>query len=262
MWSDLTLDGSLKECFAGLARCYAVVVAWRHIPTHQTQPLGQRAQRVLAAARSISSGALFRPIATFVFEVAAQGWRVQWRGVSFNAVSSGSPALRGIRRGPTGAGSTSPASFGAAGFCLYVDIWPTLPGRHDSWGGGETQQRNVRVNRTTFNGKKGKGFYNYLFRSIRKRLWCQSCSIVGSSSFLPQTIVKWFRFAETLKPCCEYQSCKACSVKRHVAFIALCAVAFLYCKNKAMIQENMAFLWLSYSLKPFGIFLQCWVCHE
>lgn len=107
-------------------------------------------------------------------------------------------------------------------------------------GGGETQQRNVRVNRTTFNGKKGKGFYNYLFRSIRKRLWCQSCSIVGSSSFVPQTIIKWFRFAETLKPCCEYQSCKACSVKRHVAFIALCAVAFLYCKNKAMIQENMA----------------------
>lgn len=141
MWSDLTLDGSLKECFAGLARCYTVVVAWRHIPTHQTQPLGQRAQRVLAAARSISSGALFRPIATFVFEVAAQGWRVQWRGVSFNAVSSGSPALRGIRRGPTGAGSTSPASFGAAGFCLYVDIWPTLPGRHDSWGGRDTTKK-------------------------------------------------------------------------------------------------------------------------
>lgn len=90
------MDGSLKERFAGLARRHAVVVARRHVPAHQAQPLGQRAQRVLAAARSISGGAFFRPVAAFVLEVAAQGWRVEWRGVAFNAVSSGSPALRGI----------------------------------------------------------------------------------------------------------------------------------------------------------------------
>lgn len=120
--SDLTLDGSLKEGFAGLTRCHAVVVARRHVSTHQTQPLGQRAQRVLAAARSISSGALFRPITSFVFEVAAQSWRVERRGVTFGAVSPGSPALRGVRGGPAGAGPTSPASFRTAGFCLYVDV--------------------------------------------------------------------------------------------------------------------------------------------
>lgn len=122
MRPDLTLDGSLKECFAGFTRCHAVVVARRHIPTHQTQPLGQRAQRVFAAARAVPSGALFRPLTTFVFEVAAQCRRVERRGVTFGAISPGSPALRGVRRGPAGAGSTSPASFRTAGLCLYVDV--------------------------------------------------------------------------------------------------------------------------------------------
>lgn len=119
---DLTLDGSLKERFAGFARGDAIVVARRHVPTHQTQALGQRAERVLAAARSVPSRALLRPLAALVFEVAAQSWRVERRRVAFGAVSPGSPALRGVRRGPAGAGPTSPAPFRTAGFCLYVDV--------------------------------------------------------------------------------------------------------------------------------------------
>lgn len=57
---------------------------------------------------------------------------------------------------------------------------------------------------------------------------------------------------QTLKTCREYQSCKARSVKWHIAFIALCVVAILYCKNKVIIQKSMAELspetiWLFFS---------------
>lgn len=134
-----TLDGSLEECFAGLAWCHAIVVTRGHISTNQTQPLGQRAQRVLASPCTVSSGALLRTVAALVFEVAAQSWRVEWRGVTFSAVSSGSSAsaLRGVWGGSSRAGPTSPASFWTARFGLYVDVWPTLPGRHDFYGGKE-----------------------------------------------------------------------------------------------------------------------------
>lgn len=55
---------------------------------------------------------------------------------------------------------------------------------------------------------------------------------------------------QTLKTCREYQSCKARSVKWHIAFIALCVVAFLYCKNKAMIQKSMAAVFFVVELSP------------
>lgn len=74
-----TLDGPLKKRFAGFARCHAVVVTRGHIPAHQTQPLGECAQGVLAAASSVSSGTLLRTVGALVFEVAAQRWRVQRR---------------------------------------------------------------------------------------------------------------------------------------------------------------------------------------
>ena len=45
--SRLTLDGPLEERLAGLAGRHAIVVAWGHVTTHQTQPLGHRAQHEL-----------------------------------------------------------------------------------------------------------------------------------------------------------------------------------------------------------------------
>lgn len=72
-----TLDGPLEERFASFAGRHAIVVTRGHVAAHQTQPLGQRAQRVLAAAGSISGGALLCSVAGLVFKVAAQSWRVQ-----------------------------------------------------------------------------------------------------------------------------------------------------------------------------------------
>lgn len=47
MYLFLTLNGPLEEGLAGLAGGHAVVVAGRHIATHQTNPFGHGAQHEL-----------------------------------------------------------------------------------------------------------------------------------------------------------------------------------------------------------------------
>lgn len=119
-----TLNGSLEESFAGFTRRHAVVVSRRHIPTYKAQPFGQRAQGVLAAPRSVSSGALLGSFAGLVFEMTAQSWRVERRRVTLGTVPSGSAAsaLRGIRGSPAGAGPTPPTALRTARFGLYVNV--------------------------------------------------------------------------------------------------------------------------------------------
>ncbi|TNN56014.1 hypothetical protein EYF80_033730 [Liparis tanakae] len=83
------------------------------------------------------SGALLRSIPNLVFEVTAQCRCVERRGVPLHAFSSGSSTstVRRVCGDPAGADPTSPDSLWTAWFCLYVDVCPTVPGRHDVYRG-------------------------------------------------------------------------------------------------------------------------------
>ena len=134
-----TLDGPLEESLAGLAGRHAVVVPGRHVAAHQTQPLGERAQGVLAPPASAAArGPLLHAVAALLLEVASQRGRVQGRGVTPAAVPSrpspSSPAataaLGGVGGRSAGARPPAAAPLWAAGLCLDVEVRPALPGRH------------------------------------------------------------------------------------------------------------------------------------